>query len=76
MTDKFGSQINELWANFGSDFTYPGNLPSYVEDYFEEQNNRVTLPAQTLPFHVQCLPQPGNFNMNIFSPLLLLIHII
>lgn len=74
MTDKFGSQINELWANFGSDFTYPGNLPSYVEDYFEEQNNRVTLPAQTS--HVQCLPQPGNFNMNIFLLLLLflLIH--
>lgn len=73
MTDKFGSQINELWANFGSDFTYPGNLPSYVEDYFEEQNNRVTLPAQTLPSHVQCLPQPGNFNMNIFLLLLLLL---
>ncbi|XP_015432125.1 PREDICTED: lutropin-choriogonadotropic hormone receptor [Dufourea novaeangliae] len=61
MTDKFGSKINELWAKFGSDFTYPGNLPSYVEDYFDEQNNRVTLPAQTLPAHVQCLPQPGPF---------------
>ena len=66
MTDKFGSQINELWANFGSDFTYPGNLPSYVEDYFEEQNGRVTLPARTLPSHVQCLPQPGNVNATSF----------
>ncbi|XP_076753851.1 G-protein coupled receptor rickets isoform X3 [Xylocopa sonorina] len=61
MTDKFGSQINELWANFGTDFTYPGNLPSYVEDYFEEQNSRATVPTQTLPSHVQCLPQPGPF---------------
>ncbi|XP_076279000.1 G-protein coupled receptor rickets isoform X1 [Lasioglossum baleicum] len=61
MTDKFGSQINELWANFGSDFTYPGNLPAYIEDYFEEQNSRVTLPPQTLPSRVQCLPQPGPF---------------
>ena len=70
MTDKFGSQINELWANFGSDFTYPGNLPSYVEDYFEEQNSRVTLPARTLPSHVQCLPQPGNFNTNVIFQIL------
>lgn len=67
MTDKFGSQINELWANFGSDFTYPGNLPSYVEDYFEEQNSRATQPARTLPSHVQCLPQPGNSITSSFS---------
>ena len=67
MTDKFGSQINELWANFGSDFTYPGNLPSYVEDYFEEQNSRATQPARTLPSHVQCLPQPGNSITSFFS---------
>lgn len=60
MSKKFGSQMNELWDNFGSDFTYPGNLPAYVEDYFEDQIGKMTLPsAQTLPTHVQCLPQPG-----------------
>ncbi|CAL7952107.1 unnamed protein product [Xylocopa violacea] len=62
MTDKFGSQINELRANFGTDpGTYPGNLSSYVEDYFEEQSSRAMIPAQTLPSHVQCRPQPGPF---------------
>ncbi|KAK0162554.1 hypothetical protein PV327_006322 [Microctonus hyperodae] len=62
LSKKFGSQMNELWDNFGSDFTYPGNLPAYVEDYFEDQIGKMTLPsAQTLPTHVQCLPQPGPF---------------
>ncbi|XP_006570260.2 lutropin-choriogonadotropic hormone receptor isoform X2 [Apis mellifera] len=55
----WNSSFTDIWPQLN--FTYPGNLPSYVEDYFEEQNNRVTLPAQTLPFHVQCLPQPGPF---------------
>jgi len=59
LTDKFGSQINELWANFGSDFTYPGNLPSYIEDYFENLNSRTTSTSETVPSRIQCLPQPG-----------------
>ncbi|XP_016913919.1 lutropin-choriogonadotropic hormone receptor isoform X2 [Apis cerana] len=53
----WNSSFTDIWPQLN--FTYPGNLPSYVEDYFEEQNNRVTLPAQTS--HVQCLPQPGPF---------------
>ncbi|XP_050450459.1 lutropin-choriogonadotropic hormone receptor-like isoform X1 [Cataglyphis hispanica] len=62
LTDKFGSQINELWANFGSDFTYPGNLPSYVEDYFEDLDARTTATTRTfIPSRIQCLPQPGPF---------------
>ncbi|XP_011860630.1 PREDICTED: lutropin-choriogonadotropic hormone receptor [Vollenhovia emeryi] len=61
LTDKFGSQINELWANFGSDFTYPGNLPSYVEDYFENLDGRTTSTSRTVPSRIQCLPQPGPF---------------
>ncbi|KAL6259334.1 hypothetical protein P5V15_009249 [Pogonomyrmex californicus] len=62
LTDKFGSQINELWANFGSDFTYPGNLPSYVEDYFENLDDRTTSATRTLvSSRIQCLPQPGPF---------------
>ena len=62
LSDKFGSQINDLWDNFGSDFTYPGNLPSYVEEYFEDQEGRTTVPSQTLGSpaqHIQCLPHPG-----------------
>ncbi|XP_076223999.1 G-protein coupled receptor rickets isoform X3 [Nomia melanderi] len=55
----WNSSFSDIWPQLN--FTYPGNLPSYVEDYFEEQNSRVTLPARTLPSHVQCLPQPGPF---------------
>ncbi|XP_076642926.1 G-protein coupled receptor rickets isoform X2 [Halictus rubicundus] len=55
----WNSSFSDIWPQLN--FTYPGNLPSYVEDYFEEQNSRVTLPAQTLPSRVQCLPQPGPF---------------
>lgn len=57
MSKKFGTQINELWDNFGSDFTYPGNLPAYVEEYFEDQEKQQNdLP----PGRIQCLPAPGN----------------
>ena len=61
LSDKFGSKINELWDNFGSDFTYPGNLPAYIEEYFEDQDGRTTVPAENTPQQVQCLPQPGSF---------------
>ncbi|XP_076618443.1 G-protein coupled receptor rickets isoform X2 [Colletes latitarsis] len=54
----WNSSFSDIWPQHN--FTYPGNLPSYLEDYFDEQN-RATMPAQTLPFHVQCLPQPGPF---------------
>ncbi|KAG8267744.1 protein-hormone receptor activity protein [Homalodisca vitripennis] len=58
LSKKFGTQINELWDNFGSDFTYPGNLPAYVEEYFEDQEKQQNdLP----PGRIQCLPAPGPF---------------
>ncbi|KAL0129805.1 hypothetical protein PUN28_001809 [Cardiocondyla obscurior] len=62
LTDKFGSpQINELLAKFGTDFTYPGNLPSYVEDYFDNLEGRTTSTSRSVPSRIQCLPQPGPF---------------
>ncbi|XP_055684982.1 lutropin-choriogonadotropic hormone receptor isoform X2 [Lutzomyia longipalpis] len=63
LSKKFGPQINELWDSFGSDFTYPGNLPAYVEEYFEEENvapTRNFIP-EILPGSIQCLPLPGPF---------------
>nr|CAD7404553.1 unnamed protein product [Timema cristinae] len=59
---KFGTQINELWDNFGSDFTYPGNQPPYIEEYFEEQDNSgVPTGSNTPPSKIHCLPLPGPF---------------
>jgi hypothetical protein len=59
LSGKFGTKINELWDNFGSDFTYPGNLPAYIEEYFEDQDGRTTTPGQYTLQPIQCLPQPG-----------------
>ncbi|XP_011298255.1 lutropin-choriogonadotropic hormone receptor isoform X2 [Fopius arisanus] len=61
-SSKLGSEVKNLWDNYGGDFAYPGNLPAYVEDYFEDQEGRVSAPSgPSLPVHVQCLPQPGPF---------------
>ncbi|XP_023318341.1 lutropin-choriogonadotropic hormone receptor-like, partial [Trichogramma pretiosum] len=62
LSDKFGSKINELWDNFGSDFTYPGHLPAYLEEYFEDENSQTTKSAQLDPQNVKCLPLPGPFS--------------
>lgn len=62
LSKKFGSQINELWDSFGQDFTYPGNLPAYVEEYFEEETQPTKMyNAEMPPGSVQCLPLPGPF---------------
>lgn len=62
LSKKFGSQINELWDSFGQDFTYPGNLPAYVEEYFEEETSPTKMfTSEIAPGSVQCLPLPGPF---------------
>lgn len=61
LSKKFGNQINELWDSFGQDFTYPGNLPAYVEEYFEEETQPTKMFAEMSPGSVQCLPLPGPF---------------
>lgn len=62
LSKKFGTEINDLWDNFGSDFTYPGNLPAYVEEYFEEQDSKFG-NSEHLAGKIQCLPLPGT---NVF----------
>lgn len=60
LSKKFGSQINELWDSFGQDFTYPGNLPTYVEEYYEEEMSPTrALNSDLIAGSVQCLPLPG-----------------
>ena len=60
MSQKFGSQINELWDSFGQDFTYPGNLPAYADEYFEEETSPTkALNGDIMAGSVQCLPLPG-----------------
>lgn len=52
-----------MLESFGTDFTYPGNLPAYVEEYFEEETfpTRPFTSADMGPGSVQCLPLPGPF---------------
>lgn len=63
LSKKFGSQINVILETFGHDFNYPGNLPAYVEEYFEEEAvpTRPFTSADQSPGSVQCLPLPGPF---------------
>lgn len=62
LSKKFGSQINELWDSFGQDFTYPGNLPAYVEEYFEEETQPTKAFNRDITAgSVQCLPLPGTY---------------
>jgi len=58
----FGSQIYDILDSFGSDFSYPGNLPAYIEEYFEEEG-QPTRPysSDITPGAVKCLPTPGPF---------------
>lgn len=62
LSKKFGSQINELWDSFGQDFTYPGNLPAYVEEYFEEETQPTKAFNRDISGSVQCLPLPGELH--------------
>nr|XP_036215985.1 uncharacterized protein LOC106622659 isoform X2 [Bactrocera oleae]XP_036215986.1 uncharacterized protein LOC106622659 isoform X2 [Bactrocera oleae] len=42
LSKKFGNQMHDIWDNFGQDFNYPGNIPTYVEEYFEEDGTGTT----------------------------------
>uniref|UniRef100_A0A146LLJ9 Leucine-rich repeat-containing G-protein coupled receptor 6 n=4 Tax=Lygus hesperus TaxID=30085 RepID=A0A146LLJ9_LYGHE len=59
LSKKFGPHITQLLDGFGNDFTYPGNLPAYVEEYFEEQE--MTKQNDLPPGRIHCLPTPGPF---------------
>lgn len=60
LSKKFGTQINDIFDTFGSDFSYPGNLPAYVEEYFEENGNTPLITGSDAPpGKIQCLPAPG-----------------
>jgi leucine-rich repeat-containing G protein-coupled receptor 6 len=63
LSQKFGTQINDMWENFGSDFTYPGNLPAYVEEYFEDQENTKVAGSDMPPGKIACLPLPGKLQL-------------
>lgn len=60
LSKKFGTQVNDLWDSFGSDFTYPGNLPSYMEEYFEEQQLEGR-SQDVMSSKIKCLPLPGKY---------------
>ncbi|XP_058807054.1 lutropin-choriogonadotropic hormone receptor-like isoform X2 [Phymastichus coffea] len=61
MSGKFGTKLNELWNNFGTDFSYPGNLPAYVEEYFEDQEGGGGGAGEPQGRTVHCRPEPGPF---------------
>ncbi|XP_044255117.1 lutropin-choriogonadotropic hormone receptor isoform X3 [Tribolium madens] len=60
LSHKFGKKFETIWENLRSDFTYPGNFPSYMEEYAEEEAQRVA-GGDGPPGKIQCLPLPGPF---------------
>ncbi|XP_049826090.1 lutropin-choriogonadotropic hormone receptor isoform X2 [Aethina tumida] len=64
MSNKFGKKFTEIWENLHSDFTYPGNFPSYMEEYAAEDDPLLRMPGDIntgMPGKIQCLPLPGPF---------------
>ncbi|XP_054083074.1 uncharacterized protein LOC105211447 isoform X2 [Zeugodacus cucurbitae] len=48
LSKKFGNQMHDIWDNFGQDFNYPGNIPTYVEEYFEEDGTGTTTSSMSM----------------------------
>ncbi|XP_023310221.1 lutropin-choriogonadotropic hormone receptor [Anoplophora glabripennis] len=64
ISHKFGKKFEAIWENIRSDFTYPGNFPSYMEEYAAEDDSNLRLPGEGstgAPGKIQCLPLPGPF---------------
>ncbi|XP_038107738.1 follicle-stimulating hormone receptor isoform X2 [Culex quinquefasciatus] len=60
LSKKFGTQINDLLHAYGPEY-YPGGLPTYPEEYFEEEGGVTHAMPTSQPGSVQCLPEPGPF---------------
>ncbi|XP_055637267.1 follicle-stimulating hormone receptor isoform X2 [Toxorhynchites rutilus septentrionalis] len=60
LSKKFGTQINDLLHAYGPEY-YPGGMPTYPEEYFEEEGGVTHAVPTSQPGSVQCLPEPGPF---------------
>lgn len=64
-TGKFGTQTKDILESYGTDFTYPGNMQSYSEEYEEQQEKYGDSSDNTLLIpvggRIRCLPTPGPF---------------
>lgn len=61
ISHKLGKKFKDLWDRIGgSDFTYPGNFPSYVDEYPEDDLLKSST-SDIPPGKIQCLPLPGPF---------------
>ncbi|CAH0561146.1 unnamed protein product [Brassicogethes aeneus] len=61
ISHKFGKKFEAIWENIRSDFTYPGNFPSYMEEYASEDDAQLRPGEAGVPGKIQCLPLPGPF---------------
>lgn len=60
ISHKFGKKFQAIWDNIRSDFTYPGNFPTYIEEYGEDEALRMS-SSEAPPGKIHCLPLPGPF---------------
>ncbi|XP_065072705.1 leucine-rich repeat-containing G-protein coupled receptor 5 isoform X2 [Ochlerotatus camptorhynchus] len=60
LSKKFGTQINDLLHAYGPEY-YPGGMPTYPEEYFEEEGGAGHPIPTAQPGTIQCVPEPGPF---------------
>ncbi|XP_053694769.1 leucine-rich repeat-containing G-protein coupled receptor 5 [Sabethes cyaneus] len=60
LSKKFGTQINDLLHSYGPEY-YPGGMPTYPEEYFEEEGGVTHAMPTAQPGSIHCLPEPGPF---------------
>uniref|UniRef100_A0A182J9B6 G-protein coupled receptors family 1 profile domain-containing protein n=1 Tax=Anopheles atroparvus TaxID=41427 RepID=A0A182J9B6_ANOAO len=62
LSKKFGTQISDLLSAYGAEYgSYPGHIPTFPDEYFEEELGITHASPTAQPGTIQCLPEPGPF---------------
>ncbi|XP_058121217.1 follicle-stimulating hormone receptor [Anopheles ziemanni] len=62
LSKKFGTQISDLLSAYGAEYgSYPGHIPTFPDEYFEDELGITHASPTAQPGTIQCLPEPGPF---------------
>ncbi|KAG5888466.1 hypothetical protein JTB14_017697 [Gonioctena quinquepunctata] len=64
ISQKFGKKFGEIWKNIHTDFNYPSNFSSYMDEYSAEEDPSLLIFEESSTIStgkIQCLPLPGPF---------------
>ncbi|XP_022913497.1 lutropin-choriogonadotropic hormone receptor isoform X2 [Onthophagus taurus] len=60
VSQKLGSDFKNWWNRMGTDVTYPDTFGTWVDEYSEEEQAKLT-ETEVTSGRIQCLPSPGPF---------------